>query len=82
MLRREEKNSEVAVIEFETKEEALAALTRDKKPFNDTENIIDVQIGAETTIWITNYPPTADEEYMRNLFGKVSARSPGALLHR
>ncbi|KAJ5566166.1 RNA-processing protein HAT helix [Penicillium sp. DV-2018c] len=70
MLRRDEKNSEVAVIEFASKDDALAALTRDKKSFNDTENIIDVQVGAETTIWVTNYPPAADEEYMRNLFGK------------
>lgn len=75
MLKRDEKDSEVAVIEFETKDEALAALTRGQKPFNDSENIIDVQIGSETTLWITNYPPTADEEYIRNLFTKVSAPS-------
>lgn len=72
MLKRDEKNTEVAIIEFETRDEALAALTRDQKPFNDTENIIDVQIGSETTIWVTNYPPSADEEYIRNLFTKVS----------
>ncbi|OQE37295.1 hypothetical protein PENCOP_c010G05778 [Penicillium coprophilum] len=71
MLRRDEKNSEVAVIEFETKEDALAALTRDQKRFNDTDdNVIDVQIGSQTTLWITNYPPTADEDYLRNLFSK------------
>lgn len=73
MLRRDEKNSEVAVIEFETKEEARSALTRDQKRFNNTDNIIDVRIGAQTTVWITNYPPTADEDYLRNLFNKVSA---------
>lgn len=73
MLRRDEKKSEVAVIEFETKEDALAALTRDQKRFNDTDNIIDVQVGSKTTLWITNYPPTADEDYLRNLFSKVSA---------
>lgn len=73
MLRRDEKSSEVAIIEFETKEDALAAITRDQKRFNDTDNIIDVQIGSETTLWITNYPPDAGEDYFRNLFGKVSA---------
>ncbi|QQK48021.1 RNA-processing protein, HAT helix [Penicillium digitatum] len=70
MLRRDEKNSEVAVIEFETKEDALAALTRDQKHFKDTDNVVDVQIGSQTTLWITNYPPTADEDYLRNLFSK------------
>ncbi|KAI2707719.1 hypothetical protein CBS147332_6777 [Penicillium roqueforti] len=70
MLRRDEKSSEVAIIEFETKEDALAAITRDQKRFNDTDNIIDVQIGSETTLWITNYPPDAGEDYFRNLFGK------------
>ncbi|KAJ5248068.1 hypothetical protein N7524_012028 [Penicillium chrysogenum] len=80
MLRRDEKNSEVAVIEFETKEEARSALTRDQKRFNNTDNIIDVRIGAQTTVWITNYPPTADEDYLRNLFNKygevVDVRMP------
>ncbi|KAJ5192696.1 hypothetical protein N7449_008838 [Penicillium cf. viridicatum] len=70
MLRRDEKKSEVAIIEFETKEDALAALTRDQKRFNDSDNIIDVQFGSHTTLWVTNYPPTADEDYLRNLFSK------------
>lgn len=73
MLRRDEKKSEVAVIEFGTKEDALAALTRDQKRFNNTDNIIDVKVGSQTTLWITNYPATADEDYLRNLFKKVSA---------
>lgn len=77
MLRRDEKDSEVAIIEFETKEDALAAVTRDQKRFNDTDNIIDVKIGSQTTLWITNYPPTADEDYFRNLFNKVSASPLG-----
>jgi hypothetical protein len=72
MLQGEDKNSEVAIIEFETKDEALSAVTRDQKRFNDTENIIDVQIGADTTLWVTNFASTADEEYIRNLFSKVS----------
>jgi RNA recognition motif-containing protein len=81
MLRRDAKSSEVAIIEFETKEDALAAVTRDQKRFNNTDNIIDVQIGSQTTIWVTNYPPTADEDYLRNLFSKVSAASPWPLWH-
>lgn len=73
MLQREAKQTEVAIVEFETKEEALAALTRDQKQFED--NVIDVAVGAETTLWITNLPPTADETYFRNLFGKVCHNS-------
>lgn len=61
-------DSEVAVIEFETKEEALAALTRDQKTFNG--NTIEVTLESESTLWVTNFPPTADEEYLRNLFNK------------
>jgi hypothetical protein len=71
MLQGEDKNSEVAIIEFETKDEALSAVTRDQKRFNDTENVIDVQIGADTTLWVTNFASTADEEYIRSLFSKV-----------
>jgi RNA recognition motif-containing protein len=70
MLRRDQKQTEVAIIEFETKEDALAALTRDQKKFEDS--VISVSMGAETTLWISNIPPTADEEYFRNLFSKVS----------
>lgn len=69
LLHREEKQTEEAIIEFETKDEALAALTRDQKQFDS--NVIDVAIGAGTTLWITNLPPTADEKYFRELFGKV-----------
>jgi RNA recognition motif-containing protein len=70
MLRRGGKETEVAIIEFETKDEALAALTRDQKQFEDS--VINVSIGAETTLWLSNLPLTADEEYFRNLFSKVS----------
>jgi RNA recognition motif-containing protein len=72
MLRRDEKATEVAVIEFETKEDALAAVTRDQKKF-EAGDVISVSMGAETTLWITNIPPMADEEYFRNLFSKVGA---------
>lgn len=66
----EDVNAEVAMIEFETKEEALGALTRDQKLFDG--NTIEVQLDAGSTLWVTNFPPTADEAYIRGLFGKVS----------
>jgi RNA recognition motif-containing protein len=71
MLPGQDGNSEVAVIEFETKDEALAALTRDQKTFK--EHTIEVTLESESTLWVTNFPPTADEEYIRNLLGKYGS---------
>ncbi|KAJ5574061.1 uncharacterized protein N7459_008488 [Penicillium hispanicum] len=68
MLSGQDGHTEVAIIEFETKEDALGALSRDQKLFND--NIIEVQLESGSTLWVTNFPPTADEDYMRGLFGK------------
>lgn len=58
------------MIEFDTKDDALAALTRDQKSFNG--NTIEVKLDAGSTLFVTNYPPTADEAYIRDLFSKVS----------
>ncbi|KAL4954067.1 hypothetical protein BDW69DRAFT_144512 [Aspergillus filifer] len=68
MLPGEDGNSETAMIEFNSKEDAVAAQTRDQKSIDG--NIIQVLFGAETTLFITNFPPTADEKYIRDLFGK------------
>lgn len=70
MFHGQDGNSEIAIIEFETKEEALGAQIRDQKLLK--ENTIEVQIGTGSTLFVTNFPATADEEYIRNLFGKVS----------
>ncbi|KAE8413364.1 hypothetical protein BDV36DRAFT_37530 [Aspergillus pseudocaelatus] len=59
-------NSEVAVIEFNTKDEALVAQTRDQKSLDDST--IEVQIGTCSTLFVTNFPPEADENYIRDLF--------------
>ena len=34
---------------------------------------IDVQVGSDTTLYVTNYPPAADEVWLREQFGKVSS---------
>lgn len=70
MLPGEDKNSEVAMIEFETKDEALVAQTRDQKMIDD--NTINVQLGSGSTLFVTNFPPEADEKYIRDLFRDVS----------
>ncbi|OGM40606.1 pre-mRNA splicing factor (Prp24) [Aspergillus bombycis] len=59
-------NSEVAVIEFNSRDEALVAQTRDQKSLDDTT--IEVQIGTCSTLFVTNFPPEADENYIRDLF--------------
>ena len=40
------------------------------KSFDGKE--IEVQVGTGTTLYVTNFPPTADESHIRKLFGKVS----------
>ncbi|CAI7608929.1 unnamed protein product [Penicillium pancosmium] len=67
ILTGEEENS-TAHVEFEAKEDALGALARDQKLLND--NIIQVQLESSSTLWVTNFPPTADENSIRQLFSK------------
>ena len=61
-----EQNSITATLEFETPEDALFAQTRQSKPFDGA--LIDIAIGAGATLFVSNYPPEADEAYIRKLF--------------
>lgn len=61
-----EKDSMVAVVEFETPEEADYAMTKEAKGFEGKD--ITIKRGESTTLYVTNYPPHADEAYLRNLF--------------
>ncbi|KAL1968177.1 hypothetical protein VTN77DRAFT_2012 [Rasamsonia byssochlamydoides] len=61
-----ENDSLSAVVEFDSKEDAMSALTRDQKELDG--RTIEVQIGSGSTLFVTNFPPTADEAYIRNLF--------------
>jgi RNA recognition motif-containing protein len=58
--------STTALIEFRSVEDVQSALLRDGKYFSDRE--ISVVPGTGLTIFVTNFPPTADEAYIRNLF--------------
>lgn len=49
-----------------------AALTKDKKRLHDEE--ISVHLAWRSTLYITNFPESADDASMRDLFGKVSSR--------
>ena len=61
-------NSATASIEFESKEDVLTAQTKGMKDFDG--HVIQVQVGTETTLFVTNFPPAADEIYIRTLFSK------------
>lgn len=53
-------------------EDVLAAQTKDMKEFEG--NFIEVQVGTGTTVFVTNFPPAADEAYIRDLLKEVSDR--------
>lgn len=66
-LRTEADNqSATGMAEFSTYDEAQSALLRDGKFFGDRQ--IRVTPGTGLTLYVTNYPPTADEAYLRDLF--------------
>ncbi|KAL9004937.1 MAG: hypothetical protein Q9188_002256 [Gyalolechia gomerana] len=67
LIAEEHSDSATATIEFETRSDSLAAQTQDKKDFDGQE--IEVQIGSGSTVWVTNFPPTADESWIRDKFG-------------
>ncbi|KAI0108041.1 hypothetical protein F4814DRAFT_43153 [Daldinia grandis] len=58
--------SSSALIEFKSTEDVKSALLRDQKFFNQKQ--INVKPGTGLTLFVSNYPPTADEEYIRRLF--------------
>jgi RNA recognition motif-containing protein len=65
--------SATATIEFESKEDVLTAQTKDMKIFDG--NPIEVQVGTGSTLFVTNFTPTADEGEIRELFAKVTPAS-------
>jgi squamous cell carcinoma antigen recognized by T-cells 3 len=58
--------STVALIEFQSPEDVPSALLRDGKYFGEQQ--ISVKPAANVTLFVTNYPPLADEAYLRRLF--------------
>ncbi|KKA30423.1 hypothetical protein TD95_004370 [Thielaviopsis punctulata] len=67
MLIPEEDKTTTALIEFDSSEDANSViLLRNNKYFN--QNQISVSSGFNLTVFVTNYPPTADEAFIRNLF--------------
>lgn len=61
-----DKKSAVCLIEFDTPDQAQSALLRDGKYFGQEQ--ISVKPATGTTLYVTNYPPHADDKYIRDLF--------------
>ncbi|KAL9122468.1 MAG: hypothetical protein Q9187_000978 [Circinaria calcarea] len=61
-------SSATATIEFDSKEDVLTAQTRDMKIFDG--HSINVQVGSGSTLFVTNFPKTADEAYIREKFSQ------------
>ncbi len=66
MQSEDNKASSTALIEFQTPEDAQSALLRDGKYFTDRQ--IKVVPGTNLTLYVTNFPPNADDSYFRKLF--------------
>lgn len=47
------------------------ARTKDKKRLREAE--VSVNVGWESTLYVTNFPESADDAFIRKLFGQVSA---------
>jgi squamous cell carcinoma antigen recognized by T-cells 3 len=63
-------NSTSAVIEFDNCQDAEFSLSRDQRDF--AGQTIEVQLGGGCTIFVTNFPPEADEAWIRTSFSDVS----------
>ncbi|KAG0130421.1 hypothetical protein HOY82DRAFT_486640 [Tuber indicum] len=55
-----------ATVEFESREDVLTAQTKNLKIVDG--HSIEVQVGTGSTLYVTNFPPTADETCIRDLF--------------
>ncbi|KAJ7164661.1 hypothetical protein C8R43DRAFT_236103 [Mycena crocata] len=58
----------VATVEFIERDSVPAALTKDKKRLRDQE--VAVHLAWKSTLYVTNFPESADDDSMRELFGK------------
>ncbi|KAJ7855952.1 hypothetical protein B0H14DRAFT_2353000 [Mycena olivaceomarginata] len=57
----------VATVEFFERDSVPAALTKDKKRLRDQE--VAVHLAQKSTLYVTNFPESADDAFMRELFG-------------
>jgi len=60
----------VATVEFIVRDSVPAALTKDKKRVHNHE--INVHRAWESTLYVTNFPESTDNAWIRKLFGQVN----------
>lgn len=58
--------SSTATVEFNAREDVLAAQTKNMKQVDGHK--IEIQVGTGSTLYVTNFPAVADERYIRNIF--------------
>ncbi|KAG6813581.1 hypothetical protein H0H92_009625 [Tricholoma furcatifolium] len=63
----------VATVEFFDRDSIAAALTKDKKRLREQE--IAVHLAWKSTLYVTNFPESADDAVIRDLFGQASAEN-------
>lgn len=61
-------NGTSAVVEFDEREAAVFAQTRDDRDFEGQR--IRIQLGSGSTLFVANFPATADEKYIREAFSR------------
>lgn len=71
LLHETDNESATVNIEFDSKEDVLTAQTKDMKVLDDRP--IEVRVGTGSTLFVTNFPPIADENWIRGKLGKVDA---------
>ena len=65
--------SATALVEFDSKEDVLTAQTKDMKTLDS--RAIEVQVGSGSTLYVCNFPPVADEAWIRKKFHRVRCLS-------
>ncbi|KAG0652004.1 putative RNA-binding [Hyphodiscus hymeniophilus] len=63
-----DEKSTSALIEFRSNEDVQSALIRDGKYFTNSDRRIRVQSASGLTLYVTNFPPEADDRYFHDLF--------------
>ena len=80
-LLQDDENS--VVVEFEDSDAANFALSRNGVEFEGAE--LSIVLNTGSTLFVTNYPATADDAYIRNLFreyGEINVRFPSLLRNK
>ncbi|KAK0732958.1 hypothetical protein B0T26DRAFT_736079 [Lasiosphaeria miniovina] len=70
-LQKQEGAPPVALIEFRSPDDAQSAMLRDGKYFGS--QVVQVTPATDCTLYVTNYPPEADEQFIRDLFKDCGA---------